>query len=157
MLWIILFFVTGMLLVFAEFFLPGMVLGVIGGLLIIISGILGVYAFPDYALFIIIGELICVGLGIVLGFWVLTKTRASNLLTQKHAQLAEAGYVSAVSDASLLNHTGRVLTALRPSGTIVVDNKRVDAVSEGVFIEEGTRVRVMQVHGSRVVVEALEE
>jgi membrane-bound serine protease (ClpP class) len=78
-------------------------------------------------------------------------------LTQKHAQLAEAGYVSAVSDASLLNHTGRVLTALRPSGTIVVDNKRVDAVSEGVFIEEGTRVRVMQVHGSRVVVEALEE
>jgi hypothetical protein len=66
-LWVLLFFVTGILLIFAEFFLPGLVLGTIGGMLLIISGALGVYHYPDYALFIIIGEVAGVGLGVVLG------------------------------------------------------------------------------------------
>ncbi len=154
--WVMLFFVSGMALVFAEFFLPGLILGTIGFILVIISAILGVYAYPNYAVFIIVGQLIGVAGCVALGFWILTRTRASKLLVQKHSQQAEAGYVSAPSDTSLLGREGFVLTALRPSGTIQVDDKRVDAVSDGIFIENKKRVRVTQVHGSRVVVEPVE-
>ncbi|MCC6486790.1 MAG: NfeD family protein, partial [Candidatus Hydrogenedentes bacterium] len=45
-------------------------------------------------------------------------------------------------------------TALRPAGTIVVNGKRVSAVSTGDFISEGTAVRVVEAHGNRVVVES---
>jgi len=155
-LWVLLFFIAGILLVFAEFFLPGLVLGAIGGVLIVISAVLGVYHYPDYTLFIILGELIGTCVGIVLGFWVLSRTRAGNLIMLRDAQHADAGYVSAESDLALMGCEGTVLTALRPAGTIMVGDKRVDAVSDGTFIEEQKRVRVVQVHGSRVVVEEIE-
>ncbi len=155
-LWVALFFLAGVLLIFAEFFVPGLVLGTIGGVLVVISAILGVYHYPDYALFIIIGETVGVGVGVIVGFYVLTRTRAGSLLMQEHAQTAASGYVSAESDLSLIGAEGVVLTALRPSGTIMVGDKRVDAVSDGVFIEAKQHVKVVEVHGSRVVVEALE-
>ena len=153
-LWIVLFFVTGVTLVFVEFFLPGLVLGTIGALLLVISTALGVYYYNDYALFIVIGEIAGASLGIVCGFWVISRTRAGNLIIQRESQ---EGYVSAESDNSLLNCEGTVLTALRPAGTIMVDDKRVDAVSNGMFIEEKKRVLVTEVHGSRVVVEEILE
>lgn len=154
--WVVLFLFAGMALVFSEFFLPGAILGILGLTLIIISAALGIYAYPEYGLFIGVAEIIGAGVCLLLGYLVLTKTRASRLLTQQHVQRADAGYVSAQSDLSLLNREGIVLTALRPSGTIRVGEKRVDAVSNGVFIAEGARVRVMEVHGSRVVAEPME-
>jgi membrane-bound serine protease (ClpP class) len=153
--WVILFFVTGILLIFTEFFLPGLILGTIGGMLILLSTVLGVYYYPDYAVFIIIGEVVGAFLGVVLGFWVLSRTRVGSMIMQQHAMSAESGYVSAESDLSLLNCEGTVLTALRPSGTIMVGDKRVDAVSDGTFIEKNKRVQVVQVNGSRVVVEEI--
>lgn len=155
--WVLLFFITGVLLIFVEFFLPGLVLGTLGGLFLLISTTLGVYYYSDYAVFIVIGELAGASLGIVLGFWVISRTRAGDWIIQRESQNVNAGYVSAESDNSLLNCEGTVLTALRPAGTIMVGDKRVDAVSNGTFIEEKKRVLVTEVHGSRVVVEAIEE
>ena len=152
--WVLLFFITGVLLIFVEFFLPGLVLGTLGGLFLLISTTLGVYYYSDYAVFIVIGELAGASLGIVLGFWVISRTRAGNWIIQRESQ---EGFVSADSDVSLLNCEGTVLTALRPAGTIMVGDKRVDAVSNGMFIEEKKRVLVTEVHGSRVVVEEIEE
>ncbi len=154
--WILLFLIAGMILVISEFFLPGAILGGLGILLVIISTVLGVYTYPGYGVFIVIGELIGVCICALLGFLVLTRTRAGKFLTLGHSQNADAGYVSAASDLDLLNQEAVVLTALRPSGTIKTENKRVDAVSNGIFIEEGVRVRIVEVHGSRVVVEPLE-
>jgi membrane-bound serine protease (ClpP class) len=52
----------------------------------------------------------------------------------------------------LLEKTGVAKTALRPSGTAVIDGERVDVVTEGNLIEPGTPVRVVAVEGLRVVV-----
>ncbi|BAM02962.1 NfeD family protein [Phycisphaera mikurensis] len=43
---------------------------------------------------------------------------------------------------------------LRPSGSIAIGDRWIDAVSAGGFIEEGTAVTVVEVAGNRVVVEA---
>ena len=157
MVWVVLFFLAGMALVLVEFLLPGLILGTIGAGLLVLSCVLGVRAYPDYALHIIVGELIGAGLSVILGLLVLTRTRAlRGTLTQSMSQQAEDGYVSVMSDLSLVGQEAEVITALRPAGTIRVGNRRIDAVSDGVFIEERRRVRIREVCGSRVVVDPVE-
>jgi membrane-bound serine protease (ClpP class) len=157
MVWVILLFLAGMVLVLVEFLLPGLVLGTIGVGLLILSGVLGVMAYPDYTLHIIAGELIGAGLSVILGLVVLTRTRAlRGTLTQSMSQQTADGYVSVQSDLTLIGREAEVVTALRPAGTIRVDDRRIDAVSDGVFIEERRPVRIREVRGSRVVVDPIE-
>ena len=49
------------------------------------------------------------------------------------------------------------VTPLRPAGIIEIADRRIDAVSDGAFIDSGSRVRVLTVEGSRVVVERVED
>ncbi len=58
---------------------------------------------------------------------------------------------AAVGQAATVTATG-----LRPSGRIEIDGHLIDAVSTGGFIDPGTAVRVVEVHGNRVVVDAEE-
>lgn len=55
----------------------------------------------------------------------------------------------------LLNQSGSALTVLRPSGTAIINGRRVDVVTEGSLIEPGTAVKVVAVEGLRVVVRAV--
>ena len=73
-------------------------------------------------------------------------------LVLSDATSTEQGYVSNKSRTDLLNKEGTALTPLRPSGTIVIDNERIDAVTEGGFVNSGDKVVVIEVEGVRVVV-----
>ena len=64
----------------------------------------------------------------------------------------EQGYVSNPNRMDLLGVEGKAFTDLRPSGTALINDERVDVVSEGSFISKGTKVKVVKVEGSRVVV-----
>jgi len=44
---------------------------------------------------------------------------------------------------------------LRPSGTAVINGKRIDVVTEGPFVERGSPIKVVEVEGARVVVRAV--
>jgi membrane-bound serine protease (ClpP class) len=44
------------------------------------------------------------------------------------------------------------LTVLRPSGTAVFNNERIDVVSEGDFIDQNAKITVIKVEGVRIVV-----
>ena len=93
--------------------------------------------------------------GVILGMYIISRTRASKGLILASSQAGD-NWVAVESDESLMGVEGIVLTALRPAGTIVVGGKRLDAVSDGSFIEEKTRVRVLEVQGSRILVERVE-
>lgn len=47
---------------------------------------------------------------------------------------------------------GVALTSLRPAGTVLIDEHRVDVVSEGDYIEKGAKVQVVSHIGNRVTV-----
>lgn len=49
------------------------------------------------------------------------------------------------------------ITKLRPAGIIDIDGDRVDAVSEGGFIDKNVEVKVISVSGSRIVVRKIDE
>lgn len=157
MLWALLLFLLGVFLVILEFILPGAVCGIIGVGCLVASSWIGISAYPEYTVFIIIGELVGAAAGCGLGLLLLAKTSVGRSLFLDTTQSDQEGYSNMASDLSLVGATGLVLTALRPSGTIEANGQRIDAVSDGDFIEEGTLVRVLEVHGNRVVVEAAPE
>jgi membrane-bound serine protease (ClpP class) len=66
--------------------------------------------------------------------------------------LQEAVGGAAAEPASLLYRAGVAETALRPTGKVVIDGRRMDVVSEGGFIEQGAAIEVVEVAGARVVV-----
>jgi membrane-bound ClpP family serine protease len=55
----------------------------------------------------------------------------------------------------LVGHVGRAKSKMLPSGIIVIEKESHDAVSEGMPIEAGQRVRVIEVRGNRLIVEAM--
>jgi len=54
--------------------------------------------------------------------------------------------------AKLIGKRGSAMTMLRPSGSVEVDGRRIDAVSEAGIIDAGTVVEVVQVEGMAVIV-----
>jgi len=53
----------------------------------------------------------------------------------------------------LLGQEGLALTTLRPAGTAQFGERRVDVVTEGKFVEAGTKVKVIKVSGPIILVE----
>lgn len=153
MFWPLFLFVLGISLIVLEFVLPGVVCGIGGAVLLCISAVMGIAAYPDYTFMIITGEFMGLALGVGLGLIVLSKTSSATGLALGTSLSEESGYVNLPSNTALVGRSGVVMTSLRPSGTIIVDGERHDAVSDGDFINEGENVRVTEVHGNRVVVE----
>jgi len=59
--------------------------------------------------------------------------------------------------AELVGQTGRAKTMMLPSGAIEIKGRTIDAMSEGVPIDPGQLIRVIEVRANRVVVRPLEE
>jgi membrane-bound ClpP family serine protease len=56
----------------------------------------------------------------------------------------------------LLGATGEAKTPLRPAGTVLFAGEPVQVVTRGTMVAAGTRVKVVDVTGNRVVVEELD-
>lgn len=69
------------------------------------------------------------------------------------AASGKSGLGLANDDAmALVGRVGTAATVLRPTGAMEIDGQRIDVVTEGEFVPLGTPVRVLYVHGPRVVV-----
>ena len=62
------------------------------------------------------------------------------------------GYISALPRADLVGQEGLAVTDLRPAGTATIAGERVDVVTEGEFVTQGSPVRVLRSEGYRHVV-----
>ena len=67
------------------------------------------------------------------------------------------GFVSGDGDGAAPGQTGRAATVLRPAGIAEIGGRRLDVVTRGEFIPEGSPLRVEAVEGSRIVVAAAQE
>jgi membrane-bound serine protease (ClpP class) len=65
------------------------------------------------------------------------------------------GYESAARRGDLIGQVGRAITDLRPSGTGLFGDERIDVVSESEWITEGTPIKVVSAEGYRHVVRAV--
>jgi membrane-bound serine protease (ClpP class) len=166
----ILLFVLGVILLLIEVFaLPGFgLIGLTGLFLMFWSLLISMApnlpdaplmpALPDLKLPIrnLAISLILSGIGMLFIGRFLPKSRSTSWLVLKESTSTTAGYTSADERPDLLGQTGRALTPLRPGGSAQFGQRRQDVVTRGDFIDTGARIRVREVHGSRVVVEAVE-
>ena len=148
---VVILLVAGTLLILLETVLPGLIAGIIGFCCIGIGLALAYMRF-DFQTANTILMIVMAGaaVGTILYIKYFPDSRAAQLFVSKGA-IGEIG----VENPALLNQTGETLTTLRPSGTAVINGKRVDVVSEGAFIEPGQTVKVVAVEGLRVVVRAV--
>ena len=155
-------FGAGVVLIGVEvFIIPGFGLfGVLGGVGVLagvyLSLIGGIPTVPDFAQ---AGAVLSTSLLIILlTSWALLRhlpqsnrlTRSGVFLVTKGARTD--GWASAPRRLDLVGREGVALTDLRPSGTVLIGEERVDAVSESEWIEDGTTVRVVSSEGYRHVV-----
>ncbi len=100
---------------------------------------------------------------IVVSAWVVIRTlpgasrlaRSGILLTDSTDR--ESGYESAVSRDDLVGVVGKAISDLRPAGTALFGDERIDVVSESEWITEGMPVKVVSAEGYRHVVRAMDQ
>jgi membrane-bound serine protease (ClpP class) len=156
-----LLFLTGVVLVVVEiFFVPGLgVPGVLGLIFVIASLVLALIGIPIDVSFQtgVLADAMTRVLLSLLGAFVLalvfmrllSKTAMGRSLILADA---ETGFLSAPSASDLIGQTGEALTDLRPTGKVVIDGERHEATSEREFIARGSRVRVIGKDGPALVV-----
>lgn len=149
-------FLIGVVLIILEFFIPGGIAGMLGFAAIIGSLFLASGNAVHMAVSLLIAVIIAISVSILLVKVFGKKMNFFKKIILTDATNTEQGYVSSPNRTELLGIEGKALTDLRPSGTMLINEDRVDVVTEGSFILKGTSVRVIKVEGSRIVVREIE-
>lgn len=157
--------VVGVMILILELFIPSAGMLFLLASLCIIAGI--VSAFMQGTLFGVLFLVVVIALaivlpGIVLSIWKRSPVGRRMFLESPFAPQGDGQDPAGIEEGgfdfrSLLNEEGRTLTALRPVGTCEIAGRRVDTVAEGVMIDRGERIRVVDVQGNRVVVRKITE
>ncbi|MBN8191008.1 nodulation protein NfeD [Bacillus sp. NTK074B] len=148
----IILFVIGIILIVAEFFLPGGIAGGLGIGAILGSIMLAGGDMMQMGISLLIALLIAVATVIIFVKVFGKKMKFFNKIILKDSTSTESGYVSNANRLDLIGKEGVTKTPLRPSGTVIVEDERIDAVTEGGFIKAGEKVKIVKVEGSRIVV-----
>lgn len=148
----VILFALGIGLILLEFFIPGGIAGAIGFVAVIASFFIA----SDNMVHMGISILIALSASILLSILMIRvfgkRMKLFKRIILTDSTSTEKGYVSNKNRLELIGVEGITLTPLRPSGTILVDDERIDVVSEGAFISKDTRVRIIKTEGSRIVV-----
>jgi len=148
-------FVVGIGLLIVEMFDPGFgVFGIFG--VICLIGCIFVTASTVTegimltAFFFVI---ILIMLGIFL--FLVSKGKLPGKLILKDSESKDDGYSGTIDMNEYKGKTGIVTTTCRPVGNVDFDGSKLEVVSQGEFIEKGTKVEVIEIEGNRVVVKAI--
>ena len=91
----------------------------------------------------------------VIIFTLVVRAVPQNAWADRLALAAAQGpdYVASADYGSLRGRIGKAVSYLRPAGIASIEGRRVDVLTEGEFIAQGTPIRVVRVEGARVFVE----
>ena len=145
--------VIGFAMLFLEVFvIPGVnVFGVLG-FVSVFTGIIYAYIRLGPGAALGLGAWTAIGTGVLI--WLVLRNRSWQRLVLHRGNTSEEGYRATPADlAELAGQVGQALTPLRPSGRARFGERIVDVVTEGNFIPRGARIAVLEVVGSRVVVQ----
>lgn len=144
----------GVVFMLIEFTIPGIGFFALASLISFLIALYYAMGATTLALTVVTILLI---IGIIGFFMVLrdfTKTRLGKKLSNLLVSTSDKGYVSNPSKEQYLGCEGVATTVLRPAGIARFDNIFLDVVTEGVFLEPGTPVKVIAVEGAKIVVRA---
>jgi membrane-bound ClpP family serine protease len=158
--WAILLLVIGMMLLVMEIFFPSAgILAFLSAAAIIGSLVFGFKQDTTTGILILTGAVFGIPALVVMAFKFWPKTSFG-----KRVMLETPTQGNVLPDdpekeflKNLVGRVGKTKCKMLPSGIIFIDGRKIDASSEGMPIEVGQDVRVIQVRGKRVIVRPLDE
>lgn len=155
LLWASLLLLLAIALVVLEVFVPsGGVIGVMAALSVLGSVGMAFYRSPSAGLTFLVMALFAlpIALGVAVKVWPHTPLGRRILPNIPSAQevLPDSDYRRGLHE--LVGKVGRAKSLMLPSGAAEIEGRTVDAVSEGLAIEAGQLVRVIEVRGNRILV-----
>lgn len=146
--------ILGFALIFIEFFLPGVVMGTFGALLVITS--IAIFAADTTSTVAIVAYIIAILLGLIyvarLAIRRMQKTGPQQTICSDAAQV---GYVASSFDSKAVGKRGVVLSDLKPGGYILVEGEKLQALSVSGYISKGTEIEVIAGQEESLIVKAL--
>ena len=153
-LWYVVLLTSGLLMLGIEIFVPGGVVGFMGGLCLLAAAGVGFLAFgPDGGLLSAVAIVVFAGVAMILWIVLFPKTKTGRRMT-----LADDGKSFKNDDLALATLTGKegvAQSALRPAGIALIDGQRVDVMTDGAWIEAGQKIKVLKVEGNLALVARL--
>ncbi len=147
--------IAGLMMIGAEVFIPGGVLGMFGALALLGAIICSFTVFPaniavyiSGAIIILVGVVIALWIKIFPGTWI---GRQMTVAQDLHTSKSTEAYLP-----EMLGVEGITISALHPSGYAELNGHRVDVVTQGEMIDKGKPIKVVEVEGNRVVVAEVE-
>lgn len=152
-----LLFILGLVMLVLELFVPSFgILGILGSISLVAGVVRAAYSYTN-ALFSL-GIAFAAASVVVIIVAVIFKERGIwNRFILKDSLTKEQGFVPVNEKLSLVGLTGISVTPLRPSGTAMIMNERIDVVTEGSFIQADVPITVIKVEGGRIVVKEIKE
>lgn len=152
---VLLLFIGGLALIGLEMFVPGGIVGTVG-IITVVYAIIYVNKSTYYIAFILVVSLI---LAVIL-YYVNRNVFHKKLMFLDRLVLndsisTEDGYVASESRVELVGKKLKAYTDLRPAGVAILDNEKLDVVTDGDFIEKGSEIVIVRVEGMRIVVKKI--
>ena len=148
--------IIGLLLLFLEFFVPGAVFGILGGIAIAAS--LFYFAIENHSPWELLLYFLAVGILLFylvkFTLWRIRKTNPKHTL---YSDADQKGFVASTFDRTTIGKQGIVLTDLKPGGYILVGNKKYQAISLSGYISKGSDVEVIAGQEESLLVKQIKE
>jgi membrane-bound serine protease (ClpP class) len=145
-------YVMGIVLLLVEALMPGFGIAGISGVVLVVASVVMISSSFFQAVLIMIGT-IAVAVLLIIALYKLGYGKGfMKAMILNTEQKNEEGYVSAKGYEEYLGMRGTVITPLRSAGTVLINEKRIDAVSEAEYINKDVEVEVIKIEGSRIVV-----
>lgn len=142
---------VGLFFVYLEFFVPGAILGTLGGILLVSS--IGVAFWQAETFFLGLGYLCIVIVLLVatvrLALWKIKRSSGKNTF---YAISSQEGYQASTFDRQLIGKKGTAVTDLKPAGRVIIEEQWHQAVSEGSYVRKGETIVVLRGEGARLIV-----
>lgn len=143
--------VVGVIVIIAEIILPS------GGLLSVLAA--GIFGYSLYIVFhdvstsvgffFVTADAILIPILVIVGLKLLAKSPA----TLRKTLSREDGVTSQSSELDkYIGMEGTAITDLRPSGTAIINEKRVDVVSRGEYLDKDSEIVVSTITGNQIIV-----
>jgi membrane-bound serine protease (ClpP class) len=145
--------VIGFVLIFFEFYLPGAVMGIAGGVFVLLSLISFALASESPVAVGVYAIAIGISLYFLIKFaiWRIRTAKPSRSIYSADSQDG-AGYQAVNYDQTAIGKEGIVLTDLKPAGFIMIEGKQHPAISREGYLSKGVKIKVIGGEESNLIV-----
>jgi membrane-bound ClpP family serine protease len=150
---ILMFFIAGAVLLAAEVFVPGAILGIFAAISLLVGVVLSFVEYGSTGGWIAVAAALgLTAITLWFEFKVLPKTALGRRLFLK-AEVTGASQAPLAKRETVLGQDGVADTTLAPTGYVTVAGKRYEAYSRSGLIAKGEALRVVELDNFRLIVQ----